>query len=162
MIKKVSPEDNFKMLAKLLNDSFLTVAKEFGLTEENCPTNNAFITSGDLRSQLDGKREFYYLTDNDIPVGFVAIEKSSREEGTFYIEKVAVHTDFRNRKAGLELMNFATNRIKDLGGKKISIGLIDANIRLKEWYKQQGFIQTGVKVFEHLPFDVCYMEKTLM
>lgn len=161
MIKKVSQKNNFEILAKLLNDSFLTVAKEFGLTKENCPTNNAFISAEDLRSQSDDNREFYCLWENEMPYGFIAIEKSKREEETYYIEKVAVHPDHRHRKAGLLLMNFATDRIKNLGGKKISIGVIDTNTRLKEWYRQQGFIQTGVRVFEHLPFDVCYMEKLL-
>lgn len=161
MIKKVSLKDDFNILAKLLNDSFISVAKDFGLTKENCPTNNAFIKAEDLKSQLDEKREFYYLAENNMPIGFVAIEKSSREEGTFYIEKVAVHPDYRHRKTGISLMGFATNRIKELGGKKISIGVIEANIRLKNWYKQQGFKEVNVKEFEHLPFDVCYMERTL-
>lgn len=161
MIKKVSSQENFEVLSALLNFSFGTVAKEFGLTRENCPTNNAFITAEDLKSQLDDKREFYYLDENNIPTGFIAIEKSGREEGTFYIEKVAVHPHFRHKKTGVLLMDFATDRIKELGGRKISIGVMDANTQLKNWYKQQGYKETGVKVFEHLPFDVCYMEKML-
>jgi ribosomal protein S18 acetylase RimI-like enzyme len=161
MIKKVSYTDNFEALAKLLNDSFETVAEEFGLTKENCPTNNAFITADDLKSQLDEKREFYYLCEKDIPAGFIAIERSGREEGTFYIEKVAVHPDYRHNKSGIRLMDFATNQIRESGGKKISIGIIDTNIRLKNWYKRQGFTELYTKTFDHLPFDVCYMEKVL-
>lgn len=62
---------------------------------------------------------------------------------------------------GLRLMNFASERIAILGGKRISIGLIDSNTQLKEWYGKQGYTTFDVKKFEHLPFDVCMMEKNI-
>ena len=58
-------------------------------------------------------------------------------------------------------MDFATKRILDLGGKKISIGLIDTNTELKKWYQNQGYVETGAKIFDHLPFNVCFMDKIL-
>lgn len=39
MIKKVRDKDNFKSLAKLLNDSFITVIDDFGITKDNCPSH---------------------------------------------------------------------------------------------------------------------------
>jgi len=42
MIQQVTKQNDFDTLAKLLNEAFVTVAKEFGLTKENSPTNNAF------------------------------------------------------------------------------------------------------------------------
>jgi len=161
MIKKVSLKDDFDQLSQLLNDAFRTVAYEFGLTEENAPTNNAFITSEELKTQLIERRQFFCYIENDEPIGFIAIEKSQREIGTFYIEKVAVLPNYRHKKIGLQLMSFATNRISEQGGKKISIGIIDSNIQLKKWYSKQNFVEVGVKEFEHLPFAVCYMEKYL-
>lgn len=161
MIKQVSLEDDFAKLSQLLNDAFRPVADEFGLTRENAPTNNAFITVDELKYQLIDKREFFYYLEDDKTVGFIAIERSGREPNTFYIEKVAVHPTYRHKRIGLQLMNFAVDRIIRLGGQKISIGIIDTNIRLKNWYSSQGFIETTTKVFEHLPFRVCYMEKYL-
>jgi len=35
MIRKVNLQDDFVVLAKLLNNAFGTVAKDFGLTKEN-------------------------------------------------------------------------------------------------------------------------------
>ena len=161
MINKVTIQDDFHIYSKLLNDSFATVAAEFGLTKENSPTNNAFITQEELYSQLTESREFYYYEDNNVIIGFIAIEQSSNNQNIFYIEKVAVHPNFRNKGIGLELMNFATLRIMQLEGQEISIGLIDSNLILKEWYKTQGFIETGVKSYKHLPFNVCFMSKYL-
>jgi diamine N-acetyltransferase len=161
MIKKVTEKDNFKSLAKLLNDSFITVIDDFGITKDNCPSHNAFIDGETLKSKLIADREFYQLDINGSLIGFIAIERSEKEKETFYIEKVAVHPDFRHDGLGKQLMDFATKRIIDLGGERISIGLIDSNTKLKKWYDNQGYIETGVKVFDHLPFNVCFMDKQL-
>ena len=161
MIKKVTEKDNFKSLAKLLNDSFIAVIDDFGITKDNCPSHNAFIDSETLKSKLITNREFYKLDNNGYPVGFIVIERSEKEKKTFYIEKVAVHPDFRHNGLGKQLMDFATKRIIDLGGERISIGLIDSNTKLKKWYNNQGYRETGVKIFDHLPFNVCFMERRL-
>lgn len=158
-IHKVSINDSIQSYTELLNLAFLTVADEFNLTKQNCPTNNAFITSEELKEQLTGSKEFYYYSLNKIPVGFIAIEKSMRAKNLYYIEDVAVHPEYRHKNIGKQLMSFAINRIESLGGNAISIGIIDSNSRLKEWYKQLGFRETSIKQFAHLPFDVCYLDK---
>lgn len=161
MIRIVSLQDDFFVLAKLLNNAFVTVAAEFELTKENCPTNNAFISGEELKSQLTGNREFYVYEDDGLAIGFIAIEKSRNAPDTFYIEKLAVLPGYRLGGIGRRLMSFASDRIAESGGKRISIGLIDSNKTLKEWYTKQGFVTFEVKTFEHLPFNVCMMEKIL-
>ena len=145
MIRKINKQDDFSVLAKLLNEAFSTVAEEFGLTKENSPTNNAFVTADALQLQLTESREFYSCEDKEKPIGFIAIEKSSKEPDTFYIEKMAVHPDYRHRGTGRLLMDFAIKRIVEFGGKRISIGLINSNIVLKNWYQAQGFSEFEVK-----------------
>lgn len=162
MIKKVSFDDDFLVYTKLLNSSFATVAVEFGLTMENCPTNNAFITKEKLRFELSEKdREFFYFEENNLVIGFIAIEKSSSRQNTFYIEKVAVHPEYRNKGIGKQLMDFATQKIVELKGIEISIGVINSNSNLKRWYQNQGFKITEIRYYEHLPFRVCLMSKCL-
>ena len=162
MIQQISSKDGFVTLAKVLNEAFGTVAKEFGLTIENCLTNSAFITSDELKAQLTDNREFYiYRLKNEI-VGFVAIEQSVNEADTCYIEKLAVLPAYRHAGIGRQLMDFASNRIAESGSKRISIALINSNVILKKWYSKQGFTETLVKVYEHLPFDVCFMEKHIV
>ena len=132
MIQKISLHDDFQVLAQLLNDSFGTVARDFGLTIENCRTNSAFITSEELKSQLAENREFYSFNNSVVSVGFVAIERASGDFGVFYIEKLAVHPDFRHDGIGEKLLRFAESRIEELGGNRISISLIDSNTPLKK------------------------------
>jgi diamine N-acetyltransferase len=160
-IKKVKPGDDFGKLAELLRRSFITVADEFGLTRDNCSANSAFIDKETLKNQLTDNREFYHMVYDNRSIGFIAIEKSVRAENTFYIEKVAVLPEFRHRNFGRKLVEFAVERIKTLNGLVISIGLIDENIPLKNWYVQMGFHEIGKKNFSHLPFIVCFMEKKI-
>lgn len=155
----IAPEQDLSTIVKVLNLSHGTIARDFNFTKEDNPTNNAFIDEKTLREQLNNGIELYGLKMNNRLVGCIAIEKSKREPGTYYIEKVSVLPEFRHQGIGVRLMDFATAKIKDAGGQIISIALIDSNTKLKEWYLSQGFIETGVKDFEHLPFRVCFMRK---
>ena len=162
MIRPVTLQDDFVPLAELLNRAFAPVAEAFGLTRENSPNHNAFITAVELKAQLTGNREFYLWTEQELPAGFIAIERSASAPGTFYIEKVAGCPRYRHAGVGRRMMEFATERIAALGGKRISIGLIDSHNVLKSWYADQGYVQTAVRNFAHLPFEVCLMEKKLI
>jgi hypothetical protein len=51
--------------------------------------------------------------------------------------------------------------VKELGGHKISIGIIEENTVLKRWYSNNGFIHLGTKTFDHLPFTVGFMEAVI-
>ena len=146
-------------IVKILNESHGTVAKEFGFTKETNPTNSAFIDEYTLRTQLDKGMQLFQLTVDNRPIGCVAIEKSVKEIDTYYIEKVSIVPEYRHRRYGINLMEFATEKIKANGGKWISIALIDSNTKLKNWYLKQGFKETGVRDFPNLPFRVCFMNK---
>ena len=155
----IEPNQDVSEIVRVLNLSHGTIAEDFNFTKEDNPTNNAFIDEKTLREQLNNGIELYGLKMNNRLVGCIAIEKSKREPGTYYIEKVSVLPEFRHQGIGVRLMDFATAKIKDAGGQIISIALIDSNTKLKKWYLSQGFIETGFKDFEHLPFRVCFMRK---
>ncbi|MBN1790855.1 MAG: GNAT family N-acetyltransferase [Bacteroidales bacterium] len=159
VFQRVISSDDLSSVVQVLNVSHGTVAKDFGFTRETNPTNNAFIDESTLKSQLIKGIELYTLSPDGKTVGCIAIEKSSKEADTFYIEKVSVVPEFRNQGFGIKLMDFATSRIKESGGKIISIALIDSNAPLKNWYIKQGFKETGTRDFDHLPFSVCFMNK---
>lgn len=164
-MKKISyipPEGDLSAVVHLLNASHGTVAKQFGFTRETNPTNNAFIDEDALRAQLSHGIRLYGLTVDNALIGCIAVEESTKEAETFYIEKVSVLPDYRNQGYGVQLMDFATDLIQQAGGKFVSIALIDSHTKLKQWYVGQGFQQTGTKAYEHLPFVVCFMSKQLI
>lgn len=75
------------------------------------------------------------------------------------MEKLAVLPEYRHKNYGAELVRFVFDYIRNRGGQKLSIGIIDEHTVLKYWYKELGFKEIGTQVFNHLPFTVCFMEK---
>jgi ribosomal protein S18 acetylase RimI-like enzyme len=157
--KNVKPE-MFDECAGIIRDSFMTVATEFGLTKENAPTNPAFIEVDSLHKMYQRKIAMYGVTLNEEIIGFLALEKS--DSGIYYMEKLAVLPLYRHKGFGKIIMDFAIGWVKDRGGKIISIGIIDENTILKNWYLGYGFVQTETKQYPPLPFTVCLMEKRVI
>ena len=156
---RIQPDQDLSLVISVLNEAHGTVAKEFGFTIETNPTNAAFIDERQLRAQIHKGIELFLLTLNGIGIGCIAIEKSSKEIDSYYIEKVSILPAYRHQGYGLRMMEFATEKIRIYGGKWVSIALIDSNEVLKKWYSKQGFEMTGIKDFPQLPFRVCFMKK---
>jgi len=144
---------------QVIRDSFKTVAAEFGLTEQNCPTHPSFITPDRLNDLKSKGGLFFGLFTSGQQIGFVAIEKADME--LYYIEKLAVLPGYRHLGHGKTLVRFAQNYIRNNGGRKISITVIDEHTVLKKWYQELGFSEIDTKTFPHLPFTVCFMEMEL-
>lgn len=157
-IKEISGRRGLENSVGVIRDSFKTVALEFGLNKDNCPTHPSLITLDKLL-QLKEKAKLFGLFLNDEQVGFVAVEKS--DNGVYYLDKLAVLPKCRHQGYGVQLVEFVVSYVKKQGGQKISLGMINESKVLKNWYKKLGFKEVGTKNFEHLPFAVCFMDKGL-
>jgi diamine N-acetyltransferase len=147
--------------ASLLATSFMTVATEFGLTIENAPSNPAFMTPATLSEYLAKGILLYALLVNEQMVGCVAVESSKSTAGSFYIERLAVAPKYRHHSYGGKLLAFALDVIGRMGGKTASLGIMNQNTVLKSWYLQKGFVDKELRSFPYLPFEVCFMTKSI-
>lgn len=145
--------------ADIIRRSFGTVADEFGLTVDNCPTNGAFLKTERLVSEMDQGTNQYGLYCSGTLIGF--IELKEKDGGAYTIEKLAVLPERRHNGGGGHLLAFACGEARKMGGNKIKIGIIEENTRLKDWYLKHGFVHTGTTRFEHIPFTVGFMEKQI-
>ena len=159
---RVRTHEQLALGVTILNSAFGTVAKQFGLTRENSPTNPAFMNAAELQAIIDRGVECYLAATGNVQNGFVAVEQSSKSETVYYIEKLAVLAEFRHEGLGRTLMSFAENRIKELGGEQISLGIVDENTVLKNWYISLGYNFESSKFFPHLPFRVGFLSKNLL
>ncbi len=82
-------------------------------------------------------------------------------EGVFSLEKLCVLPGWRHDGIGAKLLEKARTEAIRLGGHKITIGIIEENTRLKDWYLLNGFVHTGTIDLPHLPFIVGFMELPL-
>lgn len=158
-IEAIDGEQGLERYAAVIRESFATVAQELELTIENAPTNPAFITAERLAEAAAKGLMMFGLFLDEQPVGFVAVEQAN--DHLFYLERLAVLPQYRHLGYGKALMDFAFNYVSLKGGKSISIAVVNENRRLKEWYLQYGFVETGLKHFPHLPFTVCFMAKEI-
>ena len=159
MIKQVEGKELSDCLA-IIRKSFSTVAEDFGLTEENCPTHNTFLKLERLVSEFGSGDEMYFYYSGDVPCGFCQLKKINDE--IYELKKLAVLPEFRHMGIGSELVRFAKDYVAKKGGQKITIGIINESIRLRDWYAEQGFVLTGTRHFDHLPFTVGFMETELL
>lgn len=63
-----------------------------------------------------------------------------------------------NRGYGTELLFFCRKKAEESGKKKIVLGMIDDNIRLKNCYINNGFVNIGYRKYEGAPYTVGDME----
>jgi diamine N-acetyltransferase len=142
--------------AKVIRQGFSTVAKDFGLTKENCPTNGAFIEKERLIAEKEQGQLMYGMISDHQLIGYMQLERNSEE--LYFLQKLVVLPDYRHLGLGTKLLDYAKELVKGWGGKRISIGIIEENTILKNWYIAYGFVPTGTRKFEHLPFTVGFME----
>jgi GNAT superfamily N-acetyltransferase len=158
-IREILSEKELENSVKVIADSFQTVAVEFNLTKDNCPTHPSFVTVKQLNEMKRKGLKLFGLFENDMQIGFVAAEK--KKQKVYNIEKLAVLPEHRYKGYGGKLIEFAEGYVKNAEGEKLSIGIINEHAVLKKWYETKGFKETSVMKFEQLPFTVCFMEKTL-
>ena len=65
MIREVRREE-ISRCVEIIRESFLTVAGEYGFTEENAPRFTAFATTADrLYWQMDGEHRLMFVLEED-------------------------------------------------------------------------------------------------
>jgi ribosomal protein S18 acetylase RimI-like enzyme len=160
-VRELRSEEELARCVDLPRAAFGTVAKDFGLTKDTAPTNAAYTTLENLTRHIRNGMTLWGMFCDTALVGCVATKRSKADKAVFYIERLAVAPKSRHRGHGGQLLSFAAEQIRGSGGTTASIGLMDNNNRLKEWYKSKGFVQHDCRRVEGLPFKVCYMSKDI-
>jgi ribosomal protein S18 acetylase RimI-like enzyme len=149
-------EEEYAECVEVIRKAFGTVAKEFGLTRENAPTNPAFIELRHLDEMRNKGIRMYGLFAEEGLAGFVALERL--QDGAYSMKRLAVLPECRHNGYGKALMRHVVGVVHGEGGTLLKIGVINENAVLKKWYEDFGFIETSIVKYESLPFTVCYME----
>lgn len=146
---------------EVIKKSFLTVASEYGFTEENAPFFTTFSTTSEkLNQQYDEGRPMYgYFDDNNLLLGYYSLQMQENEECE--LNNLCVLPECRHRHIGETLFSHALLTASEAGCKKMNIGIVEENKKLRTWYENLGANHIGTKKFDFFPFTCGYMEKTL-
>lgn len=145
----------------VIRESFLTVADEMGFTAENAPRFTAFATTEDrLEYQFKNEhRPMYAYYDHGKIIGYYSLALQDNRECE--LNNLCVLPQYRHRHIGALLLENAYIKAKESGCSKMSIGIVEENRVLREWYEDHGFIHIGTKKFDFFPFTCGYMKRDL-
>ena len=156
MIEKVMSKEQLNTCLEIIHKSFITVADEFKLTKNNCPNHTAFMPVEKLIRQYESEADMFLYQHNGEYVGYFSLVNNGK---SVELNNLSVLPEYRHLGIGKEMVEYANEYIiKNTSAKKITIGIIEDNTILKNWYSSLGFIHTGTKKFEGLPFTVGFME----
>ena len=160
MIKEVRKND-IPECVEVIRESFLTIANEFGFTEENAPRFTAFATNKErLYWHYDNvNRYMYAYYDGEKLVGYyslVMVEDSECE-----LQNLCVLPYYRHKGIGKELLQHAFDQAREKKCVKINIGIVEENKVLRRWYESNGFYHKGAEKLDFFPFTCGYMERNL-
>lgn len=160
MIKAVEKE-NIPECIKVICDSFITVADEFGFTAENAPRFTAFATSEDRLywHLLEEHRPMYAFYCDGAIVGYYSL--LLRENNECELNNLCVLPSYRHKGIGKELLLHAFTIARQMDCSKMNIGIVEENAVLKKWYESFGFVHIGTKKYDFFPFTCGYMERKL-
>lgn len=158
IIKKIEYSE-LDICAELIRESFGTVALEFHLTRQNCPTNGAFIETERLEIDWNKGNLMVGLYRGSVLAGFMELERKASD--TYELQKLAVPPCYRHLGYGGLLLSYARKIAVEAHVSKITLGMIEENRILKNWYQSHGFRHMGIKKFAHLPFTVGFMEQLI-
>jgi len=159
MIRQVEKAELYDCL-NIYHKGYETVAVEFGLTEDNCPDRGRASLPYHklLEAYESGTLLFaYYL--GDIPVGLIAMKMV--DDDVCKLDDIVVLPEYRRRGYGIALLDFCKQQALQLSARKLTLGMIDDNKRLRRWYEANGFVNCGYKVYAGAPFTVGKMECVL-
>jgi len=142
--------------AAVLREAFADVAAEFGLTPQNAPGNGAFATAGDLAAERSAGCLMYGMFHRGGQTGFVSLRPG--DHAVHELRRLAVRPPFRHAGRGGRLLDFAKAEARRLGARRLALGLIEENGRLRAWYLAHGFVHAGTERRPGFPFTVGRME----
>ena len=160
MIREVTRKD-ISQCVELIRNSFMTVADEYGFTEENAPRFTAFAISEDrLYWHMEKEhRPMFVAEEEGVLCGYYSL--LIQENGECELNNLAVIPQYRHRGIGRALLEHSFAVAKGRGCTVMNIGIVEENSILRAWYEQNGAIHIGTKKFDFFPFTCGYLKRKL-
>ena len=162
MIKEIDKSEIAECV-NVIRKSFKTVADEFGFTIENAPRFTAFATTEErLFYQLEYEHRLMvaYYDDEGKILGYYSLQFLENNECE--LNNLCVLPEARHKKIGEALMEDVMSRARNKGCKKMKLGIVEENKRIRAWYEKHGFTHTHTVKYDYFPFTCGYMERELI
>ncbi len=157
-IRPATHED-IQVLAELIAEAYRDVAQRFNLTPENCAKHPSNYTPDWVANDMARGVKYFILEFDCTSAGCVALEIP--RPGECYLKRLAVLPAHRHKGYGAKLVQRIITEARTCGVQSVGIGIIGAQLELKQWYQRLGFKEGETRTFDHLPFEVTFMARQL-
>ena len=159
-ITPISRED-IPECVKVIRESFMTVAREFGFTKERSPRFTGHAISDErLYYQFDVEKRpmFKYLVGGKT-VGYYSL--ALPKDGVCELNNLAVLPEFRHLGIGGKMVADGLERMKAAGCREAEVCIVEENKMLRVWYESLGFRHIGIKKLDGFEFTCGYLRKEI-
>ena len=153
MIKPITKSDLIDCL-DILKMSFEEGAVRFGLTH-NYRGRTRLPISELEKEFLEGCMMYGYYYNDEL-VGFLSLK--FLKDDAMGINDIAILPEYQSKGFGSKLMQFSKEEAKRHHCKKIRLGMIDDNLKLKAWYEKHGFNTVELVKYDTVTYTVGKME----
>lgn len=131
MIREAKRED-IPFCVNLIRSSFMTVADEFGFTEESAPRFTAFAISEErLYWHMDEEHRPMIVAEEDgVLCGYYSL--LIQENGECELNNLAVLPQYRHSGIGRQLLEHSFALAKRMGCRTVNIGIVEENTVLRK------------------------------
>ena len=136
------------LIAQISRRTFVETYAQF-----NTPENMELFMEQQFAEQkladqvLDTRHIFLLASDGDIPAGYIFLKQDDNNTDAIEVARLYVCAGFIGKGVGRSLMDAAVGIAKELGKKKIWLGVWEHNQRAIRFYHRAGFVRTGQQSF---------------
>ena len=136
------------LIAQISRRTFVETYAQF-----NTPQNMELFMEQQFAEQklvgqvLDTRHIFLLAFDGNIPAGYIFLKKDENNTDAMEVARLYMCAGFIGKGVGRSLMNAAIGVAKELGKKKIWLGVWEHNQRAIRFYQRAGFTRTGQQNF---------------
>ena len=96
---------------------------------------------------------FYTIFEDDVLMGYVKINEFDaqtdiKDPAALEIERIYVKKEFKGKRIGTKLMEFAIEQARQKGKTYVWLGVWEKNTSALEFYKKHGFSEVGKHFFK--------------
>lgn len=153
-IKIIKDYDALNICLKVIHESYKKRDKDLELDNYD-NFRHSYITYEKLKDLFDSGIKMYGHYLNEKLVAFLALDIRKDE---IKIKDIVVLPEYQNKGIGTILLDFVKNTAIEYNKKKIILGMIYDNEKLKQWYEKYGFTTTEIVKYPNSTYEVGYME----
>ena len=151
--------DDAATLAETISLAYRDVARSFGITAQNAPTHPSNAESQWVLSDLASGMSYVMAILGNSCIGCVAFKQSGN---TLEAQRLAVVPSHRGGHVARLLNDAVLHAARSAGAATIRISIVADHHSLRRWYERMGFRPVESRSFDHLPFEVQYLELNVL